>query len=129
MLSRRQVQEFKKTLNDRYIALRGEIRQELLQSDNQTYIDLAGEVHDLEEQSVADLLVDLGLAVIDIHIEEIRDIDAALLRIAHGDYGLCADCNDDIAVKRLQAHPTAKRCQPCQARYEATHASPATPSL
>ena len=129
MLTKKQVQAFKRTLDKRYFELREEIRQELLASDDQRFIDLAGEVHDLEEASVADLLADLDLAILDLHIAEIRDIDSALMRIAAGGYGICMDCGDEVAVERLRVNPTAKRCQPCQSRYESSHAGAGTPSL
>ncbi|MGD2128444.1 MAG: TraR/DksA family transcriptional regulator [Lysobacterales bacterium] len=129
MLSDKQLNEFKKKLDARYAELREEIRQELLDSDEEHYIDLAGQVHDLEEESVADLLVDLDLAEIDRHVEEIREIDAALLRIARGTYGICADCDDEIEVERLRAHPTARRCEPCQTNFERNHAGPKRSTL
>jgi DnaK suppressor protein len=95
-----------------------EVRQELLRSDNEQYIELAGRVHDVGEESVADLLADVNLAVIDLHINRIRDIDAALLRIAGDTYGMCSDCDGDIGQERLRVYPTAKRCHDCQERYE-----------
>lgn len=124
MLKEQQLQQFKSQLKERFCDVREEIREELLRSDEQHFIDLAGQVHDLEEESVADLLVDLNLAILDLHIEEIREIDAALMRIAHGEYGICQDCSDEIAVERLNAYPTAKRCRPCQSAYEHNHMGP-----
>ena len=103
-------------------SLREEIRRELLKSDDEHFIDLAGQVHDLEESSVADLLVDLNLAMLDQHVDEIRDIDAAMIRIMTGEYGICIDCGCETGFSRLRAVPTAKRCQSCQAAYERTHA-------
>jgi len=122
MLTETQRLQFKQQLKERYYNLREEIRQELLNSDNEHFIDLAGQVHDLEEESVADLLVDLNLAILDMHIEEIRAIDAALIHLAEGSYGICADCNDDIAAERLQITPTATRCTRCQSSFERNHA-------
>lgn len=129
MLTDTQIHDFKKKLDNRFFELREEIRLELLKSDDQHYIDLAGQVHDCAEASVADLLVDLQLASIDRHIQEIRDIDGALMRIAAGSYGVCIDCESSIAVERLQAYSTAKRCQPCQVEYERLHAGRSGPSL
>jgi RNA polymerase-binding protein DksA len=122
MMNDKQLGEFRRILDTRFYALREEIRQELLDSDQEHFIDLAGQVHDLEEESVADLLIDLDLAIVDMHVDEIRAIDAALIRIATGQYGTCIDCNDEIELDRLRAQPTAKRCQPCQATYERNHA-------
>ena len=121
--------EFKRILIQRYSELREEIRQELLKSDEQHFIDLAGQVHDLQDESVADLLVDLDLAILDMHIEEIREIDAALMRIASGSYGQCIDCSTLIAEERMLACPTARRCQPCQTHFESSHAVPSHPSM
>jgi len=129
MLNKNQIRDLKKTLDDRFFDLREEIRLELLESDDQTYIALAGRVHDIGEASVADLLVDLQFAAIDRHIQEIRDIDAALLRIAGSSYGVCVDCKVSIAVERLHAYPTAKRCYRCQVNHEHVYAGASHPSM
>ncbi len=129
MLTDNQKHDFKMKLDDRFYELREEIRLELVKSDDQTHIDLAGRVHDRGDESVANLLVDLQLASIDRHVQEIRDIDAALMRVAAGNYGVCNDCEDSIAVDRLEVYPTAKRCQPCQVVYERLHAGGSGPSL
>ena len=122
MLTENHSHDFKKILDDRFFELREEIRVELLKSDDQHFIDLAGRVHDIGEASVADLLVDLQLADIDRHIKEIRNIDAALMRIAAGKYGACSHCDATIAVDRLEAYPTAKRCHRCQVDHEHNYA-------
>ncbi len=129
MLTQHQTHEFKTLLERRYREVREIIRQALMQSDEQSYIELAGQVHDMENSSVADLLVDVALADIDRHVEEIRDIDAALMRIADSSYGICTDCDEAIDVKRLEAYPTAKRCRPCQENYENRSGGPRRTSL
>ena len=128
-LTAEQLNAFRKQLKDRFIALREELRQEMLASDEEHYVDLAGRVNDLEERAVADLLIDLELDEIDRHVEEIRNIDAALIRIAEGNYGVCVDCDEPIPAARLQAYPTAKRCLNCQAAHEKEPLEPATPSI
>ena len=129
VLTDEQLNEFRKILKRHYWQIREEIRQELLRSDEERFIELAGRVHDPEEEAVADLLVDLNLAFIDRHIQELREIDDALIRIANGTYGICIDCEQPIGISRLKANPTAKRCLQCQALYERTHAHVGTPSL
>ena len=124
MLSERKMMEFKALLKERFCDLREEIREELLRSDKEHFIDLAGQVHDLEEESVADLLVDLELAIIDLHVQEVREIDASLIRIAQGSYGICEDCERSIGEERLRAYITARRCTPCQSVYERIHLTP-----
>lgn len=129
MMKTEQLHEFRELLEDRYAELREEIRQDLLDTEEQHFVDLAGQVSDLEEQSVADLLVDIDLELMDRHVDQARDIEAALSRVETGRYGVCADCGDDIPAARLRAFPTARRCRPCQERYERKYAGNQTPSL
>ena len=42
-----------------------------------------------------------------------RAIDAALARIAAGEFGVCTDCGDAIAPRRLDHDPTVMRCIDC----------------
>jgi RNA polymerase-binding protein DksA len=54
-------------------------------------------------------------------IDELRAIATAMARIDDGQYGLCVDCGEEIALARLRAQPAALRCVPCQQRYEGSH--------
>jgi DnaK suppressor protein len=45
--------------------------------------------------------------------QHLTDIDAALLRMDLGTYGLCANCGNDIALGRLQVRPQAALCIRC----------------
>jgi DnaK suppressor protein len=54
----------------------------------------------------------------------VRQIDAALERLARGSYGVCETCGLPIAVARLQAVPFATRCVPCQSAREGGGAPP-----
>jgi RNA polymerase-binding transcription factor DksA len=78
-------------------------------------------VRDLEDESFADLMVDVNLAEIDRDLEELRAIDAAMLRIADGSYGRCEHCDTKIEIERLRATPFANRCFNCQTLHERTH--------
>lgn len=48
----------------------------------------------------------------------LRNIEAALQRIDDGSYGLCIDCDEPIAVKRLEFDPTVSRCVSCESKRE-----------
>jgi RNA polymerase-binding transcription factor len=45
-------------------------------------------------------------------------IEAALARMRDGTYGLCASCENEIQVKRLDAVPWTKHCLACQEKQE-----------
>jgi DnaK suppressor protein len=45
-------------------------------------------------------------------------IDDSLKRIKSGEYGQCANCEEEINQKRLEAVPWAKYCISCQEKQE-----------
>jgi DnaK suppressor protein len=49
----------------------------------------------------------------------VRDLRAALNRVAKDTYGVCVDCEEPIAPKRLAAVPWTSRCLSCQNDLEA----------
>lgn len=116
-----QLAEFRRALKRRFADLWQDVQRELARFDPDLYQTAAGEVHDLQDQATADLLVDVNLADVHRDIGEMRDIDAALMRIAERRYGICTDCRGEIGLERLRAYPTAKRCHACQRVHEATH--------
>ena len=129
-LTQDELAEVTNRLDDRYSALLEEVRSELEQAENQQYVELLGHIPgDIGDESVADALADLNLGLIDRHIRELRDIEAARIRIRDGCLDRCTDCGQEIGFQRLLAYPTAKRCIACQRQRETTRAHEGTPSL
>lgn len=83
---------------------------------------------DIKIESVADPLDEVQLAVereleiesANVQSDMLADIRAAVGRIDDGSFGLCVDCEDPIAPRRLAAVPWASRCLHCQETFEAT---------
>lgn len=48
--------------------------------------------------------------------QTLQQIDAALDRLLTGEFGVCAECGEDISPKRLAAIPWAHYCIFCQER-------------
>jgi DnaK suppressor protein len=48
--------------------------------------------------------------------EHLRQIDAAMRKLAEGSYGRCERCGQDIGAARLAARPAATRCMSCASR-------------
>lgn len=46
-------------------------------------------------------------------LAELRKIDATLVRMDEGEFGYCASCGEEIALRRLQIDPTTTRCVAC----------------
>jgi len=51
-------------------------------------------------------------------LDELRAIEDAIQRIDSDDYGICANCEDPIELKRLEAIPWARFCRACQEELE-----------
>ncbi len=48
----------------------------------------------------------------------IRMIEEALEDIENGEYGICRQCGEDIALNRMKANPTARHCITCKSAME-----------
>jgi RNA polymerase-binding transcription factor DksA len=118
MLNQRQQKRIRKRLLDRLDELRADIQRELRKYDDETYGQIADRVADPAERSVADLLVDVNIAEISRDVVEFREVEAALLRLAGGAYGICVDCEEPVDESRLDANPAAARCYKCQQAFE-----------
>jgi RNA polymerase-binding transcription factor DksA len=66
-----------------------------------------------EDEEVLESLGEAGLV-------ELKAIEAALVRIDNGTYGLCAKCGRPISRERLDAVPHAALCMECIAENKAS---------
>ena len=64
---------------------------------------------------------DIAFAINEHETAELLAIDASLLRIKEGVYGLCVDCGTHIPAARMDAAPLTLRCLACQTSFEITH--------
>lgn len=120
-LTDEQLSQLKTKLQQRYLELREEVRDELKRSGDERYVDLAG--------SVADMLLDINAAIVDRQVNEMREVEATLKRLAELNFGDCIDCGGEIGFERLMAYPTAQRCVRCQSLHEKTYSHEPNPSL
>ena len=49
-------------------------------------------------------------------VTALAEIEAALVRIERGTYGLCTACGVDIRIERLEVVPQTARCIACERR-------------
>ena len=108
------IDDLRKTLVKRRLAL---FEQVVRVEDNLRWLDdnIEPEVEEEgQEENIARLLARLD----DRGKAEIAAIDAALRRIATGEYGYCQRCGERIALARLLVIPTATACVDCSAASE-----------
>jgi len=75
-------------------------------------------VKDAEEQSVDDFVRDVDFALMQMKSQTLAKIDEAIQRLEKGRYGICTECEAEIAAARLKALPFAALCFACQAKEE-----------
>jgi RNA polymerase-binding protein DksA len=101
-------EDIAKALNTRL----AELQRHLSKVDTELHKRLSA---DSEDQAI-ELENQEALEVIErSDIREIRQVQAALKRIADGTYGTCARCGQSIDPRRLKALPTASTCISCSA--------------
>lgn len=76
------------------------------------------QVRDAEEQSMEEFVLGMDFALMEMESETLRQIDEAILRLDHGTYGICSECDEAISEARLKALPFATVCRDCQAQRE-----------
>lgn len=54
------------------------------------------------------------LQVVESLKSQLSDIDAALVRIEEGNYGICVKCGKDIPAARLEFRPSSIYCVDCK---------------
>ena len=107
--------------------LLGEVREKIAASGEG--LGFANQSKITDDDALADAAAELDVAMVIRESRELQDIEAALARIAEGNYGICADCGGDIGRARLKAYPTARRCLLCQEKNERLRGQVHTSSL
>ena len=109
-----------KDLEERRRVLRSELAAKLETQDNPALLGLRNRMEETDDWAVADLETALDVAEVSRDVSELREVEAALLRMKDGSYGECIDCAKPIPFARLHANPSAARDIACQEKLEAS---------
>jgi DnaK suppressor protein len=107
---------------ERLLTLRREVLARLagLERDLASSIDAARSANADDEHDPEGATIAFEREHVAAHIararEQLREVDAALGRLADGTYGVCTNCGRQIAAGRLSARPAATACIDCAAR-------------
>ena len=74
--------------------------------------------HDLIDRMQSMCRREEVVALLDALTRTLAEVDAALTAMKQGSYGICVDCEEPIASRRLQTIPWASHCIRCQERLE-----------
>ena len=105
-MSKTELERYKAVLEARQAELSGALR-------NREDIAIEKTPDALDEVQLAGER-ELAIRNLDRDSNMLRQVRAALGRIADGSYGVCLHCEEDISVKRLNAVPQTPYCITCQ---------------
>ena len=107
------LQFFKETLNG--------MLEDILRKSEATLEDMteSGEVYaDPADRATAESDRAFTLRLRDRERKLIKKIQKAINRIEDGEFGICLECGDDIAIPRLKARPMTTLCINCKSKQE-----------
>ncbi len=115
-MSENEFSEFRALLQAQREQLLGGVREKIAASGEG--LGFANQSKITDDDGLADAAAEMDVAMVMRESQELQDIEAALARIGDGSYGSCSDCGGEIGLARLKVNPAARRCLPCQEKYE-----------
>ena len=117
-MDKKQLRYFKNKLEEKKIRIEKELAS-FAQKDRRVAGDYDAKFPDLDAQSPDENAQEVANYERDLSLEHALEIDLAavneaLNKIADGSYGVCANCREQIDVKRLEIMPEAKLCLKCR---------------
>ncbi|GAB1433230.1 RNA polymerase-binding protein DksA [Spirochaetota bacterium] len=98
----------KQEIIEKLVTINAEFKAIVEEMDPKDFVDVASD--DIDRKMIE--------AIGTQDLKRLRAIEAALLRIQQGRYGLCMKCSKRIPQERLQALPYAVLCIECQKSEE-----------
>jgi DnaK suppressor protein len=117
-------QDQKITMQEMLLAKKREILADIRKSMGDSLgedVRLVFEIaQDNADRSVDELLKYIDAKVLGTKSETLDLIDAALVKLKEGSYGICEECGCEIPLKRLRILPFATHCVICQETVDRT---------
>lgn len=114
MLTEEKKQYFKELLTQRLEELTAEVNKPV-----STVTNLNDKYYDLVDQAMVEADIDFSFRLRERQGKLIDKIKSALERLEQGIYGVCEECGEEIAEKRLEARPVTTLCINCKKKQEA----------
>src|SRR5258706_8278459 len=114
------LQSVRAVLEKRRTALLADVRHDLHETCSGAETVQPDDAMDELDASAVLSQSDIRFTLMQLRAEALAALDAALLRIDSGSYGICESCGMRISPIRLRVLPFASRCVACQELNEET---------
>jgi DnaK suppressor protein len=105
----------RETIKKELLARKRQLEGELAELYKQEAVD---QVQDTADQAQSSTMETLKISLQNAELDEYNRILQALAMLDEGTYGICVECGQPIAPKRLKLFPNAMRCLACQEMAE-----------
>jgi DnaK suppressor protein len=99
-----------------------QVREEIIEGIRQRDLSAQGigqnGIQDIGDESATISNRHLLMSLSENERGKLMEVDEALDRIENGAFGMCEECGEPIAVKRLEVVPDARYCIECQGNLE-----------
>jgi len=123
-MRKREREKFQKLLLD----IRKEVMREIQQDVKEGREGEAGDGRDTYDIASDERDREINLLLGDRERKKLQQVDDALHRLDSGEYGICEECEGEIAAGRLEAMPFSRLCVTCQSEFEQTQRTMQTES-
>jgi DnaK suppressor protein len=116
--------KLKKHFRKRLLQAREEIIGQLRQRDLSVQEIGRNGTQDIGDESVTTSNRHLLMSLSENERDKLIEVDEALDRIENGTFGMCEECEEPIALRRLEAIPNARYCIRCKESLEKESGEP-----
>ena len=109
-MTEEQLKEFETMLNKR----KDEIQKTIQYSEKEIQSLKSADASDEADHATISTDSEIERTINSKMMQELKDIDYALSKIANNTYGICEMCEEPIGIARLQVKPQAKYCIVCR---------------
>ena len=109
-MTEEQLKEFETMLNKR----KEEIQKTIQDSEREIQSLKSADASDEADHATISADSEIERTINSKLMNELKDIDYALFKIANKTYGICEMCEEPIGIARLQVKPQAKYCIVCR---------------
>ena len=106
------------TARERLLEMRREVIRDVRNASEASREMGQDGVPDIGDMSSNTYTRDVLLNLSETQRRKLKDIDHALDRLAKGEYGTCARCEEEIDPKRMQVRPFSRFCVECKNEIE-----------
>jgi DnaK suppressor protein len=121
-MRKRELEQYRKQLvvfRDRLLGTLSAVTEQARQpSGGQGESELSNAPMHLADMGTDEFMHALNATLLENEEQLTADVRAALVRIDDGSYGVCENCNQDIAEERLAAMPFALHCVVCAEAFD-----------